>query len=159
MFSRSKRLWKEVEEALYSTEFEKALWEKLLMRDKWQFRDFRVQSDMRGFAIGAHPDISKKLATLMFYLPTGTEVRAPPYLRRSSAPPPHFAIAAATSLRCCIRPSAITHLYARCRRPGERDTGIHRGSRRRRRGATARVCTRWSSSRRRAPQTARRSAR
>lgn len=73
MFSRSKRLWKEVEEALYSTEFEKALWEKLLMRDKWQFRDFRVQSDMRGFAIGAHPDISKKLATLMFYLPTGTE--------------------------------------------------------------------------------------
>jgi hypothetical protein len=95
MFSRSKRLWKEVEEALYSTEFEKALWEKLLVRDKWQFRDFRVQSDMRGFAIGAHPDISKKLATLMFYLPTGTEVRAPPYLRRSSAPPPHFAIAAA----------------------------------------------------------------
>ena len=130
MFPKSKALWKEVETALYSKEFEKALWEKLQvgprcvfttplreevegcgtglfstsrsragsfcrslyalalmfppklsshthtlqMSDKWKFRDFRVQTDTRGFAIGAHPDISKKLATMMFYLPTGSEV-------------------------------------------------------------------------------------
>ena len=74
LFSKSKALWTEVEAALYSREFEAALWAKLLIKPPWKFRDFRVQTDGAGFNVGAHPDISKKLATMMFYLPTGDEV-------------------------------------------------------------------------------------
>lgn len=71
-YAKAKSVWQSVSKALYSKAFEKALWEKMGISKKWTFRDFRIQTDRQGFAIGAHPDISKKIATMMFYVPYGT---------------------------------------------------------------------------------------
>jgi len=49
-FTESKQLWKTVQEAMYSSEVEEALWEKLKIKKRgWKFRDFRVQTDARGW--------------------------------------------------------------------------------------------------------------
>eukprot|EP00241_Pyramimonas_parkeae_P012278 CAMPEP_0114250934 /NCGR_PEP_ID=MMETSP0058-20121206/14978_1 /TAXON_ID=36894 /ORGANISM="Pyramimonas parkeae, CCMP726" /LENGTH=281 /DNA_ID=CAMNT_0001364655 /DNA_START=125 /DNA_END=970 /DNA_ORIENTATION=- len=70
-WAKAKGLWKMLSEVLFSKEFEAVLWQKMDIKKKWAFRDFRIQTDAKGFAIGAHPDISKKIATMMFYLPSG----------------------------------------------------------------------------------------
>ena len=76
-FEKAKSVWRKVSAVLYSKAFEQVLWQKMnITRSKWNYRDFRIQTDEKGFAIGAHPDISKKIATMMFYLPTGNQVRA-----------------------------------------------------------------------------------
>ena len=48
-FKQSKELWKTVQEALYSSEVEQALWANLnITKPGWKFRDFRVQADAHG---------------------------------------------------------------------------------------------------------------
>jgi hypothetical protein len=153
-----------VEAALYSREFEAALWAKLLIKPPWKFRDFRVQTDGAGFNVGAHPDISKKLATMMFYLPTGDEVCSA--RTEGHTNDADFEAWPNRSRRISGRRLFDSQLSHRC--TGVVGGCLHRGphnpvharrSRRRRRGATARACTRSTSTKPRAPSTAQRSAR
>mmetsp|Transcript_23507 Transcript_23507/g.39387 ORF Transcript_23507/g.39387 Transcript_23507/m.39387 type:complete len:300 (+) Transcript_23507:134-1033(+) len=70
-FQPAKKLYQKLVDIVFSSEFEKALWEKLKITKKSTRREFRILSDKHGFSNGRiHTDIqARKIATMMFYLP------------------------------------------------------------------------------------------
>lgn len=72
-YARDKEAWQRVHAAVFSKTFETALLGKLGVTQAVANRDFRVQLDAAGFAIGVHPDNPVKIVTLQFYLPNNAE--------------------------------------------------------------------------------------
>lgn len=74
-FKEAVEVFTYLQDILFSERFERKLFKKLGVAQRYKSKDFRIQIDRSDFSTGVHPDRIQKIATLQFYVPLKQQKR------------------------------------------------------------------------------------